>query len=238
MKNHKYRVFQFPRLTPLTKNLLIGLSAAFVLQAILEIWIGQQIFRALALQVTPPTVGALWQIVTYVVVVPIGPSALLPFMINVLFLWFILAPFESRFGPKRTLQLCALSQLGYGLAGMVGGFLLGGAPLFGAGAWLLGAIAAFAASLPKDGVLSFFGLFQMRPPQLIMLMVGLSLLSFLLSQNFAGLFADLGAIGAGMLFIRILRRPTQPPKKKKKRKNGGRSFEVIQGGDNRPKYLN
>lgn len=230
-------MFQFPRLTPLTKKFLIGLSAAFVLQAILEIWIGQQIFRTLALQVTPPTVAAAWQIVTYVVVVPIGPSALLPFMINVLFLWLILAPFESRFGSKRTWQLCLFSQLAYGLAGMVGGFMLGGAPLFGAGGWLLGAIAAFAASLPKNGVLSFFGLFQMRPSHLIMLMVGLSLLSFLLSQNFAGLFADLGAIGAGMLFIRWLRRPTRPPKKKKKKANG-HGFQVIQGGDDRPKYLN
>ena len=229
-------MFQFPRLTPLTKKLLIGLAAAFVLQAILEIWIGQQIFRTLALEVTPPTVAATWQIATYVVVVPIGPNALLPFMINVLFLWLILAPFESRFGSRRTWQLCLSSQVGYGLAGMLGGLLLGGAPLFGAGCWLLGAIAAFAASLPKDGVLSFFGLFQMRPPQLIMLMVGISLLSFLLSQNFAGLAADLGAIGAGMLFIRWLRRPTQPPRKKKKGNDHG--FQVIQGGDDRPKYLN
>lgn len=231
-------MFQFPRLTPLTKKLLIGLAAAFVLQAILEIWIGQQIFEALALQVTPPTIAALWQLLTHVVVVPIGPGALLPFMVNMLFLWLILAPFESRFGSTRTWQLCLVAQLGYGLVGMVGGALLGGAPLFGASSWLLGAIAAFAASLPKDGMLSFFGLFSMRPPQLIMLMVGLSLLSFLLSQNFAGLFADLGAIGAGVLFIHWLRRPSKPRKKKKKKPANNRGFELIQGGDERPKYLN
>lgn len=69
-------------------------------------------------------------------------------------------------------------------------------------------------------------------------MVGLSLLSFLLSQNFAGLFADLGAIGSGMLFIHWLRRPGKPTKKKPKKSTNDHGFQIIQGGDDRPKYLN
>jgi len=234
-------MFRFPRLTPFVKKLLIGLFTMFVVVALADNWVGLGLFNILALTPANPGIQSIWQLVTYVAVTPPLPNAVFGFMITLLFLWLIMAPFEERFGSRRTMQLTLVATLSASLPALAVGLLapgIGGA-LFGANPVLVATIAAYAYSLPKNGVLNFFGVMPMKPIHLIYLVLGLSLLSFIVSKNVIGLVADLGAVGGGILFVRWMRRP-RTPKRPPPKKRRDVPFTVIQGGndDDRPRWLN
>ncbi|MCA9581370.1 MAG: rhomboid family intramembrane serine protease [Myxococcales bacterium] len=237
-------MFRFPPLTPLLKQTLIGLLVTFVGLAILEVWVEVRVFGLLALYPARPGVHTLWQLFTFPFVYPPGPNSVLGFLIQLLFLWLILAPFELRFGPKRTVQLClGASIAGGAVAVFVGLFLPIDVPVYGTNPWLLAGITALAMTLPKDATLSFFGVIPMKRDHLIYLILGLSVLSFLLSKNWISLVVDLTSVAVGALFIPWSRRPQgKRPRPKKPSAKGTGGLRVIQGGndddDDRPKYLN
>src|SRR5690606_18722995 len=106
------------------------------------------------------------------------------------------------------------------------------------GPMLLGGIAAFAWSLPRNASLSFFGAFSLKPLHLVGLFVGVSVLQFLASQSVMHLVADLGGIGGGILFVRWMRRPRSRPGSGNK---PARNLRVLEGGRNSagpPRWLN
>lgn len=239
-------MFSFPRLTPLVKRLLIGLLAFFVLQLILQNWVGGiPVYGLLALDHQHPGIATIWQVLTYVLVWPPVPGSVVNFLIALIFLWWVLAPFEERFGARRTAQLGVFAILAAAIPALVVGLVFprGEPPLHGLNPILLGAIAAYAYSLRGRGQLSFFGVIPMQPMTLVWIVVGISVLLFLADMNVTSLVADLGAIGGGILFVRWMSRPRRPRTKKK---SGGRArpkgpFSVIQGGredDEKPRWLN
>ena len=233
-------MFRSPPLTPFVKQLLIALFSAWIVQIILQNWAGVELFRILALDTASPGVATLWQVGTHVFAFPTGPQAVFSMLIVLLFLWWMLAPFEQRFGSKRTIQLCVVAALGSAvLALLVGAAVSQPSRLYGAQALLLGAIAAFAWSYRGQGRMSFFGVIDMKPVHIIYLVLALSTLMFITSGDAVALAADLGAIGGGMGFIEWLRRPPKrrrPPRRRKKRKS---SFEVVDGGrTEEPRWLN
>src|SRR5690606_17105655 len=99
-------------------------------------------------------VGLVWQVFTYAAVNDISPSGVIWTLLSLLFLWFAYAPFEDRFGGRRTLQLVAVCVLAGGIPALIVGLILPGI-LVGPGPMLLGGIAAFAWSLPRNASLSF-----------------------------------------------------------------------------------
>jgi membrane associated rhomboid family serine protease len=232
-------VFRFPPLTPFVKKLLIALFGAWIAQIILQNWAGVPMFELLALDTGSLGVATLWQLGTHVFAFPTGPQAVFSMLIVLLFLWWMLAPFEQRFGQKRTIQLCIVAAMSAALLGLVTGMLVP-APsrLYGAQAILLGAIAAFAWSYRGQGRMSFFGVIDMKPVHIIYLVLALSALMFITSGDAVALAADLGAIGGGMGFIEWLRRPPTRRRRRKRRKKKS-SFDVVQGGRaDEPRWLN
>lgn len=232
-------MFRFPPLTPFVKKLLIALFGAWIAQIILQNWAGVPIFELLALDTASPGVATLWQLGTHVFAFPTGPQAVFSMLIMLVFLWWMLAPFEQRFGEKRTIQLCVVAVLSSAVLALIIGLLVPNpSALYGAQAMLLGSIAAFAWSYRGQGRMSFFGVIDMKPVHIIYLVLALSALMFITSGDAVALAADIGAIGGGMAFIEWLRRPPGRRRRPKPRKKKS-SFDVVQGGRaDEPRWLN
>ncbi len=231
-------MFRFPPLTPFVKKLLIALFASWIAQILLQNWAGVPIFQILALDTANPGVQTLWQLGTHVFAFPTGPQAVFSMLILLLFLWLMLAPFEQRFGQKRTIQLCVVAALAAAVLALVVGALVSRpSALYGAQAILLGSISAFAWSYRGQGRMSFFGVVEMKPVHIIYLVLALSALMFITSGDAVALAADLGAIGGGMAFIEWLRRP--PKRRRRPSRKKPSSFDVVQGGrTDEPQWLN
>ena len=235
-------MFRFPPLTPFVKKLLIALFGAWIVQIILQNWAGVPIFEFLALNTASPGLHTLWQLGTHVFAFPTGPQAVFSMLITLVFLWWMLAPFEQRFGEKRTIQLCVVAALSAAFLALIVGLIVPSpSALYGAQALLLGSIAAFAWSYRGQGRMSFFGVIDMKPVHIIYLVLALSALMFITSGDAVALAADIGAIGGGMAFIEWLRRPPgrRRPKRRKRRKKKKSDFDVVQGGRaDEPRWLN
>ena len=232
-------MFRFPPLTPFVKKLLIALFGTWIAQILLQNWLNVPMFEIFALDTAHPGVQTLWQLGTHVFAFPTGPQAVFSMLIILLFLWLMLAPFEQRFGQKRTIQLCIVSTLAAAFLALLAGALAPAASrLYGAQAILLGSIAAFAWSYRGQGRMSFFGVIDMKPVHIIYLVLALSVLMFITSGDAVALAADLGAIGGGVAFIEWLRRPPKRRRRPKRRKKQS-SFDVVEGGRaDEPRWLN
>ena len=222
------------------KKLLIALFGAWIVQIILQNWAGVPVFRILALNTASLGVHTLWQLGTHVLAFPTGPQAVFSMLITLLFLWLMLAPFEQRFGEKRTIQLCVVAALASAIfALMVGLVVPSPSALYGAQAILLGSIAAFAWSYRGQGRMSFFGVIDMKPVHIIYLVLALSVLMFITSGDAVALAADIGGIGGGMAFIEWLRRPPAGRRRRPKRRKRKSDFGVVRGGRaDEPRWLN
>lgn len=233
-------MFRFPPLTPFVKKLLIALFSAWIVQILLQNWAGVPIFGLLALDTKQPGVATLWQLGTYAFAFPTGPSSVFSMLIELVFLWWMLAPFEQRFGEKRTIQLCAVAVLASAVMALIVGMLIpSSAPLYGAQAILWASISAFAWSYRGQGRMSFFGVIDMKPEHIIYLMLGLSALRFITSGDAVALAADIGALGSGIAFIEWLRRPPSGRRRRSKRRKKKNPLDVVQGGRaDEPRWLN
>ena len=219
-------MFRLPPLTPFVKKLLIALFGAWIMQIILQNWAGVPIFEILALNTAQPGLHTLWQLGTHVFAFPTGPQAVFSMLITLVFLWWMLAPFEQRFGEKRTIQLSIAAALSSAFLALIVGLLIPTpSPLYGAQAILLGPIAAFAWSYRGQGRMSFFGVIDMKPVHIIYLVLALSALMFITSGDAVALAADIGAIGGGMAFIEWLRRPPGRRRPRFRRKKKKKSLE-------------
>jgi len=226
--------FVFPRMTSVVKTLLFALLGCYVLQLVLEGWLGIPVVGLLAL--TPGGIG-LWQLLTYVLV-DVGHPMM--FLLGLLFIWWALSPFELSFGRRATIQLCLVATLAGALpVYLLGFFLAGSPPLFGSSVLWFGGISAYSWS-HRNSVMSLFGMATMTAKQFLLLMVGLSFLMFLASKNHSHFIASLGAMAGGIGYIRWMSRPRSGPRIRKRAPRGG--FRVIDGGagrdSERPKYLN
>jgi hypothetical protein len=224
-----------PRLSAVVKKLIIGLLVAYIAQLVLENWLGLPISSLLALTPGGP---ALWQLLSYVLVVDRGNPVM--FLIGLLFIWWALSPFEIGYGPKRTLQLCLASTLAASVPAYLVGFAAPGSPpLYGSSGLWFGGMAA-TTWLYRDQQMSLFGMMPMTGRQFLLLMVGISVLMFLASKNHIQLVADLGAIAGGIAFVRWMKRPRRPTAVRRPAARP-RGFKVIEGGggdDDHPKWLN
>jgi membrane associated rhomboid family serine protease len=227
--------FALPRISAVVRNLIVTLCVAYVAQLLLENWLGVSVTGLFALR---PGGFAPWQLVTYVFVNHAPP---IWFALGLLFLYWSLSRFEADFGPKRTLQLCIASALAASAPVWLLGFVIPGSPLLAGSSPLWYGGMAATAYLYRDQPVSLFGALTMTARQLLYLLVGLSVLSFLFDKNHSQLVADLGAMAGGIFYVRWLQRPRKrrpaPSKPPPRRPSGLRVIEGGQG-DDRPKYLN
>ncbi len=254
-----------PPLTPWVKRLLGLLLGAYVAQIFLENWLDVPVFGLLALEHGRPGLDWGWQWISHVFVAPTTSGQLIFQLISWVFLWWILAPFEARFGFRHLWRLALVALVAESVAAIAvsTSLRLMDPPLFGAGAILLAGISAFTRTLPQHGKLSLFGAVSLTPKQLLGVLIGFSVLFFLVSKNLTSLVADLAALAAGYYFFwfsawfdsvsRGRRRRTASGKTSRS-KGRSKRFDVISGGrggfgssdtssrgdgdDERPKWLN
>jgi membrane associated rhomboid family serine protease len=230
-------VFAFPRLTPVVRILLFVFGGAYLGTVLLQQWGGVAIFQHLSLYPADVGIHTLWQLVTYVLVWPPDPGHVLSFLIAMLFLWLMLAPFEERFGGRRTWQLALTALLSAALLALVVGQIAPAGPrqvLYGLQPILLGTLAAFSWSLRGRGRIMFFGVIPMQALTVLYVALGISLLLFLTSKSWVGLAADLGAIGGGVGFVHWMMRP---PGRRRAPRSKSSAFKVVRGGHDR-RWLN
>lgn len=232
-------MFRFPPLTPLVKKLLIALFGAWIVQILMQNWGGVPVFEILALNTGHLGIHTIWQLATHVFAFPTGPQAVFSMLLTLVFLWWMLAPFELRFGEKRTIQMCVVTALSSATLAIIVGLMAGNpSRLYGAQAILLGSIAAFAWSYRGQGRMSFFGVIDMKPIHIIYLVLAFSVLMFITSGDAVALAADIGAMGGGVAFIEWLRRPPTKRRRRKPRRKRG-PLDVVQGGRrSEPRWLN
>jgi membrane associated rhomboid family serine protease len=236
-------VFAFPPLTPFVKKLIITLLVAFVLEVVLQNWIEVNIIGLLGLD--PVQLSALTplQLVSYVLIEALHPGAVMSMLIGLIFMWLILSPFEATFGSRATAELVLAGTLGGSLAVVAAASVLPipGYLFLGSHTIAYGGMAAMAQVM-RGGRMMFFGVLPMTSKQLLIVLVALSLLEFLLSKDHLRLAGSLGAMLAGVGYIRYLARPRKP----KKPRGSAPRFRVLPGGgstsssdpSDRPKWLN
>jgi len=227
-------VFRFPPLTPFVKKLLIALFAIFVIVAIAQNFLGLPVVAWLALDTTQLSLATLWQPFTHVLVMP--PREVFPLLISLLFIWLILPPFEERYGATRAFQLTVAGSLCAAALGLLVGMILPdwSGPIAGPGPITLAAMSAYAVLLPPNAQISFFGVIPMQARQLLWVIVGFSVLSFLVSRNAAALGSEVGAIGAGIAFVKWwMQRPPRRRTFTKKPGKGGK-LRVVRGDEDPP----
>lgn len=247
------------------KRLLGLLLGAYVAQIFLENWLDTPVFELLALDHGRPGIAWAWQWISHIFVAPTTSGQLIFQLISWVFLWWILAPFEARFGFRHLWRLALVALVAESVAATAvsTSLRLMDPPLFGAGAILLAGISAFTRTLPQHGKLSLFGAVSLTPKQLLGVLIGFSVLFFLVSKNLTSLVSDLAALAAGYHFFwfsagfdslsRVLGRRASSGRTT--RSNGrSKRFDVIRGGrdsvdrddpsgrghgdDERPKWLN
>jgi membrane associated rhomboid family serine protease len=230
-------VFQLPPLTPFVRVLLIALLVVFVLAAVLENFAGIPVVGFLELKPGLSLLTPL-QLFTHVWVVRPDPNAVLWLAISGYFLWLILAQFEARYGTPRAVQLTLVAAVSAGLPALLVGLLAPrfAAPLAGPQTITLCAICAYAALMPRQAQLNFFG-WMLSPRHLLWVILGFSLIGFITSRNGAALAADLGAIGGGLAFVKYWMQ--RPPPRRSAKKGGGRLHVVRSDDDSGPgRWLN
>ena len=228
-----------PPLTPVVKKLIVGLLVAFVLELVLLNFVRLDVIALLALHPQPSDLGplTLLQLVSYVFIE--DPRQVMGMLIGLLFMWLILSPFEVTFGSRPTLELALCGTLAAGLAAILislvapspGLVLLGSYPIAFAG-------MAAMTRVVRSGRIMFFGVVPMTSQTLLIVLVGLSLLYYLADQNQVRLAGSLGAMGAGIGYVRYMARAPRPSRGKR---SGPPRFRVLRGGGgdgDRPKWLN
>lgn len=223
--------------------MIISLLAAFVLELVLQNFVGVNVIGLLALD--PANLGPATpiQMLSYALIE--RPQSAGNMLIGLVFMWLIMSPFESSFGPRKTLQLAVSGVLGAALATIVAAhalpvdsyLYLGSQPIAYAG-------MSAMASVMRRGRILFFGLFPMTSTQLLLVLVGFAALDFLASKDYIMLAGSLGAIGAGLGYVRFMNRTPRPPRKGR---TSSPRLRVVRGGSeasepseptDRPKWLN
>ena len=225
-------MFAFPPLTPLVKKLLIACGAMFVLEVLLEYGAHLPVPEFLAL--SPGTLGPslLWQVFTWPLVQVPTPGSQWSFLINLVFFWLIVSPFELRFGERRTIQALLASCVGSGLLALLVGvvssavFHIPVGVLFGLQSLVFGVLVAMVTAM-RTGQISLFGVIPMRAWHAVAFTLGLSALNFVMTHDPVPFAGDAGAVLGGYLFGRWLVSPRTPKMRKSPPKAG---LRMVKGG--------
>lgn len=229
-----------PPLGTVAKQLIVVAVGAFVLQMILQQWVGIPVFQLLRLEGGPPGIDDLWRLVGHAFVWFPDPGSVLSLAFVCLGFWWMVSPIELRYGQAGAWRLVALSILAAAIPVRLLGFVLPGVTLFGTGAVFMAAIAVFAFTL-RDNVVHLFGAFAIKAMHLLYAVLAFSLLRFLASRAPGPLVGDLGAVAAGWWFVHGgLPRPRGGRRTRRKGPVRRGNLRVVGDDDDadRPRWLN
>jgi membrane associated rhomboid family serine protease len=226
----------WPPLTPLTLRVLLTLFVAFAGLALAESLTSLPLSALLALDTRSLGLHTAWQALAWPFVVPFHGGAILDLALALFFLYLVLAPYDARYGTRRTLALLALCWVGATL-GALGGdslfalvFSMPVSPLHGTAPLAWGLLVGGLFGAPGDRIL-LFGRYDAKRWQLLLGVLLFTLFPLLqtrgaLSPQF---FASWGAVGTAVLHARWQHRartPRTPPPAKLRVIRGGRDDDA------------
>jgi len=189
---------------------------------------------------------SLLQLFSYVLVQTNSPNAVMGLLIDLLFLWLIVSPFESAFGRRHTFELMAAGALAGSLSVLAVALVtppLPGWALYGSHTLSYAGMAAMTQVMGSGRKILLFGVMPLTSRQLLLVLVGFSFLSFLATRDYLMLASSLGAMLAGIGYVKYMSRAPRPSSRSKR---PATRFRVVRGGgggggrddSDRPKWLN
>ncbi len=243
MSRHRVAMRFGPPLTPLLRNLLVALVALYVVQLVLQSWLGMPILALCALHAPASPMGLTgmfrpWQPVTALLFNTMQPTAA---FFDWLMLWFFLPPALSTLGRRETAKLLGTSWVvgvlvGFGLAWV--GIVHAASIYVGITCITVCLVVVFAMANPQAQIRLFFVL-PIRAIWVLYLELFLLSLYFLAYRDLESAI-NLGGwatavawmYGGGSTRQLLLRLKLRWLQRAKRRQAGGR-FEVIEGGRGR-----
>jgi membrane associated rhomboid family serine protease len=194
--------------------------------------------RKMHLALNPPEVmaGALWQLVTYMLVHdPISPFHAI---LNILFTWMFGAEFEMRWGTKRFVRFYILCGALAGVFVVAWSAVIPGEwdrVTLGASGAVYALIAAYAVIFPHRKMWPI----PIKVKTFVWVLVGLTVLYFLVRSD-ASFGAHMGGLIAGYLVTSGDWRPRRWADRIRlwQHKRRRASIRVVQGGDDEPPKTN
>ena len=228
-----------PPLGRANKTILITTGSIFLLSSILEVALSVNLTTILGLSTKTFWEGHIYQIVTY----PLISHGLINFVFNGLILWFIGSTFESTWGEKRYIIFLLGSILGGGIFFLFISILflhhshLAFYPLTGLSGACSALCIAYAVIYPNR-IVTFMLLFPMKAKTFCFILIGIELYQGFFSPGGILSWGHIGTMISGffmMIFFsrNRLKRPNFLGNLIKKRK---KSFEVVDGGKDSPRY--
>ncbi len=141
----------------------------------------------------------LWQFVTYLFVHPF-PSGILHLAFNLYLVWTFGASLIQRISPKHFFSLYFGSGIVAALCAWLAMYLFHPAPLAGSSSALYAILTAWVILNPEAQLLLFFSI-PVKARHLLLALIGFNLLIDLSRSDWIPLFAYLGAVVFGYLFI-------------------------------------
>ncbi|MGE0786231.1 MAG: rhomboid family intramembrane serine protease [Sandaracinaceae bacterium] len=252
--------FQFPKLTPAVRALLIVLGVMFVGTAVVQNVFQLPAFDWLALNVrymvpdagavmspgapTPGLFGLIWQPLTYWMVWPPIPQSFLNAALSLFFLYLFNSPFEEKYGAARMLQMSAAGILSAAIGSVaVAAILPGGIPVYGAGVIVSATIGGFPVLFKERNLFLIPFPFAIRPWTFVLVAVGIAAVNAVLAQDLYIFLSDVFAMLGGYAFATWMDRSDAKKAQKPKKRRNGPALRVLEGGgqgsdDEPPRYLN
>ncbi|MCB9630306.1 MAG: rhomboid family intramembrane serine protease [Sandaracinaceae bacterium] len=197
-------MFQFPRLMPLTRGLLIATAVSFLLHSVVQVWLQSPWGLVLALRAGDLSPWTALQLFTHPLAWAIKPRSALELAFALVMLWWFVSPFEERYGKKAAAQLLALATLSAGVLAALVGLLTPPDYVLGPNNWVFASLGALGWSL-RYAPMDILGL-RTRGEAYVWFALALVGINFLTDPRVPTLVAELAAIGAGVGFVAWRRR--------------------------------
>jgi membrane associated rhomboid family serine protease len=190
------------RISETLKKLLIAYVAVFVVQNVVDQFMGGHLLLWLALVPTQVLGGKIWQVFTYSFL----HADVMHLVLNGLVLAFVGSDVEALWGRKKFLTYYFFCSVMAGLFYLLIQLVLWNPlylaiPMVGASGGIYGLLLAYGILFP-DREMLFMMLFPMKAKQFVWVLAGIEFLQALFSgQGGLGAFAHLSGLGAGFLFM-------------------------------------
>jgi membrane associated rhomboid family serine protease len=191
------------RLSQFMKKLLISYVAVFVIQHVIDQFLGGNFRGWFGLVPDKVIHGALWQFFTYSFL----HVDVMHLLLNLLVLAFLAGDIESIWGRRRFISFYGFCIIFTGLFYLLTSLLVAmaypvlGFPMMGASGGIYGLLVAYAILFP-DRELLFMMVFPVKSRQFIMILAGVEFLQALFSgQSGLSAIAHLSGMAGGWLFL-------------------------------------
>lgn len=201
MNNQVY----LPRLSLVNKVIIIGMTALFVLNFILNKSMGMDLTSILGLSASSLFKGHIYQLITY----PLIGQSLIELILNALMLWLMGSEFEENWGKNRYLYFLFSVIIGGGLiyiaisALFFSNHIVYSFPLTGLSGLVSALCVAYAVIYPTR-VFSFMMVIPIQAKYFCWILVAIALYQGVSSPLMIGAWGQLGAILFGFLFMVVV----------------------------------